>query len=370
MKTQPEEKLQAVILLEVEEGSTFEPLTLHTPRCLLPLGNTPLIEYTLEWLSIHSNVSDIYLVGFAFTIGKVKEYIEHKSFKWSKLIETSYILSNSTHPAALSSSASVASAFIPNIQYITLPSNAIEGLGDALRELDASSIIKGDFILIRSPGDLISNVNLGALWDAHRNRRAANKNAIMTSIYKKLSPGHRTRSRLAHPVLVLDGASSRLIGYEEIDPVEFWLRPSACAPNGSKKRTKTALSFPFNTELLDAHSHIDLRYDLVDTHVDLCSLEVLALFTENFDYQDLRQDFMKGILLSDILSYQFYVHILTDEYMACASTPFLYDAISRDLLERWIYPIVPEANLFDDPSGYALRHGLTYLSRTSVKLSR
>ncbi|RQM08335.1 hypothetical protein DH86_00003832, partial [Scytalidium sp. 3C] len=40
-----EESFQAVILADSFE-TRFNPFTLEKPRCLLPLANTPLIEYT------------------------------------------------------------------------------------------------------------------------------------------------------------------------------------------------------------------------------------------------------------------------------------------------------------------------------------
>ena len=45
-----EEPLQAVVLADSFE-TRFNPFTLERPRCLLPLANTPLIEYTLEFLA-------------------------------------------------------------------------------------------------------------------------------------------------------------------------------------------------------------------------------------------------------------------------------------------------------------------------------
>jgi translation initiation factor eIF-2B subunit epsilon len=45
-----EEPLQAVVFADSFE-TRFNPFTLERPRCLLPLANTPLIEYTLEFLA-------------------------------------------------------------------------------------------------------------------------------------------------------------------------------------------------------------------------------------------------------------------------------------------------------------------------------
>lgn len=48
----------------------FRPFTKYTPRCLLPLANTPLIEYTLEFLA-NSGVEEVYVY-----CGANKEHLE------------------------------------------------------------------------------------------------------------------------------------------------------------------------------------------------------------------------------------------------------------------------------------------------------
>jgi translation initiation factor eIF-2B subunit epsilon len=54
-----EEAFQAVIFADAWE-TRFNPFTLETPRCLLPLVNTPLIEYTLEFLA-HNGLEQVFL---------------------------------------------------------------------------------------------------------------------------------------------------------------------------------------------------------------------------------------------------------------------------------------------------------------------
>jgi hypothetical protein len=41
---------------------------------------------------------------------------------------------------------------------------------------------------------------------------------------------------------------------------------------------------------------------LQDCYIDICSPEVLSLFTDNFDYQHLRRHFVKGLLVDDVIS--------------------------------------------------------------------
>lgn len=67
-----EEPLQAVVFADSFE-TRFNPFTLERPRCLLPLANTPLIEYTLEFLA-GAGVEEVYLYCGNHT-DAVEEYL-------------------------------------------------------------------------------------------------------------------------------------------------------------------------------------------------------------------------------------------------------------------------------------------------------
>jgi translation initiation factor eIF-2B subunit epsilon len=62
----------------------------------------------------------------------------------------------------------------------TVVSTSCLSAGEALRLIDQKDIIKGDFVLVS--GDTVSNLNLAPVLEAHRARRAADKNAIMTMV--------------------------------------------------------------------------------------------------------------------------------------------------------------------------------------------
>lgn len=75
-----------------------------------------------------------------------------------------------------------------------------------MRELDAKQIITADFLLVS--GDVVSNLPLEPILQEHRQRRQADKNAIMTMILREAAPNHRTKyipqpSSLAKIVLIL-----------------------------------------------------------------------------------------------------------------------------------------------------------------------
>lgn len=94
--------------------------------------------------------------------------------------------------------------------------------------------------------------------------------------------------------------------------------------------------------MFQENDEIQIQRNLQNTYIALCSVNVLMLFSENVDYQT-NDDFVRGVLVDEeILSNSVYVHKIQEGYAARVSSPALYDAISRDLVRRWIHPIVPD----------------------------
>lgn len=121
-------------------------------------------------------------------------------------------------------------------------------------------------------------------------------------------------------------------------------------------------------EIFENRPQIEFRNDLVDPYLDICSVEVPALFTENFDWQRLRSDFVHGILTSDILGKTIYTNLVFEPYVARVQNEQLYSTTSNHILNRWAFPVVPETNLRagDD---YEFARGNIYKSM-NVVLSR
>jgi translation initiation factor eIF-2B subunit epsilon len=55
---------------------------------------------------------------------------------------------------------------------------------------------------------------------------------------------------------------------------------------------------------------LQVRSDLIDTNISICSPEVLMMFSDNFDYQSLKRDFVVGTLSEEELGKKIYAHIL------------------------------------------------------------
>lgn len=306
-----DEQLQAIVLSDSYE-TRFMPLAMEKPRCLLPLANTPLIEYTLEFLAT-AGVSEVYVICSSHA-KQVEKYL--KSSKWNQ----------PTSPFSLS----------------TIASPGSHSVGDVMRELDNKGLIRSDFLLIS--GDIVCNFDFSKILEAHKARKNKDRNAIMTMVLRESTALHRSRQRNDPGVFILDEESGRCLRYEQA-------KTTRGHGGGS--------SLLLDEEILTAHSSVSFRNDLIDCHIDICAPDVPALFQENFDYDDMRVDFVRGILTSDILGKTIYTHVIKDKYASRVQSQQTYDSVSKDVVSRYAYPIAPDYNFLDDQC-YSYQHGHIY----------
>ena len=258
-----EEPLSAVLLADSFDDR-FSPLTLHRPRCLLPFCGVPMINITLERL-LQAQVSRVYVLAKA-----------HKS-----LIKA--------HIDSLKAAGALAGL---DITVFALPQATC--VGHALQDLDRKEVIRGDFLLVQP--DAIGNVDIREMVRIHTERKKRDREAIMTIGMMQVAPGARNTPPSANPIVALRPRTNQLLHWHQ-PPVE---------PHTSK----TSLPFEdlFTNDSADT-SDIELRADLRETGIDVCGIEVPPLFSENFDYQKLRRDFVVGILTSDLLDSRLFLHI-------------------------------------------------------------
>ncbi|CAK5264263.1 unnamed protein product [Mycena citricolor] len=222
--------------------------------------------------------------------------------------------------------------------------------GDAMRDVYTRGLVTSDFVLVM--GDLVSNIRIDEVVRVHKERRKTNKDAIMTMVVKESGVSHRTRTTGDSSVFVLDAHTSECLHYQPVD---------------AHPATRFA-TIP--REVLESHPEIELRNDLIDCSIDICSVEVPSLFQDNFDYEDIRRDFVHGVLTSDLLMKNIYCYVAEDGYAARVKDTKSYDAISKDILSRWTFPLVPDDN---HPGGHVYQHsrGNKYFpADNSVTLAR
>lgn len=223
-------------------------------------------------------------------------------------------------------------------------------VGDAMRDLDSRDVIVSDFILVF--GDLVSNVVLEPVLAKHRARREKDKNAIMTMVLREVETGHRLRSRGRLPTFVLDRSRNRCLHYEE------------SGPRGGKGH-----SLLVDADNITGYDALEIRADLIDCNVDICTPDVLSLWSDNFDYTTLRRSFLYGVLKDHELNGKtIHTHIISDGYASRARNLKMYGAISRDVLSRRTYPFCPDGN-FVEGQGFQLSIGNVF-KEDGVRLSR
>ncbi|KAJ3561900.1 hypothetical protein NP233_g9905 [Leucocoprinus birnbaumii] len=315
-----EEVLQAVVLAD-SFNKRFRPLTTRKPRCLLPICNAPLLDWTFESLAL-AGVQEVFVICRSHA-DLVKEAI--KESKWSK-------------PGS-------GMKIVP-----IMTSKETYSPGDAMRDIYTRGLVSSDFILVM--GDLVSNIRIDEVVRVHKERRKTNKDAIMTMVVKESGAEHRTRARGDSSIFVIDSETSECLHYESV--TGFPATKSAKIPR----------------EIFAEHPEVEIRNDLIDCSIDVCSVEVPSLFQDNFDYGDIRRDFVHGVLTSDLLMKSIHLYVAQEGYAARVQDTRSYDSISKDILSRWTFPLVPDDN---HPSGhnYELRRGNRYIAKDgSVVLAR
>lgn len=196
--------------------------------------------------------------------------------------------------------------------------------GDALRVIYERGVIRGDFVLIS--GDTISNMSLKDALQEHMDRKKKDPLAVMTMIIKHSKPSiltHQTRLGNDEIVMAVDPETKELLYYED-------------------RADNSHLYVTIDKDILTNNPTLQLHNDMEDCYIDICSPEVLSLFTDNFDYQHLRRHFVKGLLVDDIMGYKIYTHELRSGYAARIDNFRSYDTVSKDVIQRWTYPMVPD----------------------------
>ncbi|XP_066459148.1 translation initiation factor eIF2B subunit epsilon isoform X1 [Eleutherodactylus coqui] len=287
--------LQAVLIAD-SFNRRFYPITKDRPRALIPVANVALIDYTLEFLTA-TGVKETF-VFCCWMANDIKEHLRNS--KWCQATSSNIVR--------------------------VVTSELYRSLGDVLRDVDAKSLVRSDFLLVT--GDVVSNINVEAALQEHRARRKLQKNiSVMTMILKESSPVHHTRCQEDDVVIAMDSKTNRVLFYQKSQDLKRYHFPTSIFQSKADE--------------------IELRHDLLDCHISICSPQVAELFTDNFDYQT-RDDFVRGILVNEeILGNQIHIYVTQDEYGARVSNLSMYEAVTSDILCRWLYPITPETNFTD-----------------------
>ncbi|EYC41069.1 hypothetical protein Y032_0583g299 [Ancylostoma ceylanicum] len=293
------EPLTGVIVVDSYDPR-FAPLSATVgPWCLQPICNIPIIDFTLSWI-MRTEVQKVMLV----VSEKNAPYMEKVERRWKPCFESLNLI---------------------------CCKNAMS-VGDALRELDTRGLLTGDFLLVSNPATFTSST-LQTQIAAYRERRNENKNNVMTVIYSDLKTPRNA-------VVGIEKSTKKLKIYH-------------------KQEDPTQLDIDKPHFLGDAV----IRRDIVDSGIAICSLNISAQFSDNFDFQH-RDDVIREILVNEeILLQNIHVEILPPSEAALSIIDY-YSllVISNLLMERWFYPLVPDRMTSDDCCGFNSLPGNVYIA--------
>lgn len=216
-----------------------------------------------------------------------------------------------------------------------------------MRDLDKRALLSNDFLLVY--GDLVANIDISPALAAHKARREKDKNAIMTMILRSESvsgqpPANKSNTRATsyQDLFVIDPLKERCLHYESLSP------------------TPAAARLRLDPNLLSSHQSLELRTDLLDTGIDICTPDVLALWSDNFDFQQPRRGFLFSVLKDyELNGKTIHVHVEGEKYAMRASSLGRYARLTQDVVGRWAFPFAPDSNLGPD-QGYRMRKGGVY----------
>lgn len=248
----------------------------------MPLVNVPLIDYSLEALN-RSGVEEVFIMSDSASNrdAALRRHIEKRIAQ-----KCSWSVKMTVHVYGCKT----------------------DCLGDILRDLDAKGLIRGHFILLGC--DTITNAPLNIVLEQHRRKCKFDKGAAMTVVYKKSAPGLRTGNEV---VVAVDKDSSRLLFHQRC---------------GQQKER----NFSLPLEIFLTNSEVQLRHDLMDPQIAICSPSALPLFADNFDFAT-RDDFVRGLLINEeiLASTIYFAELPAEQYAAKVNNWQTYQIVRYDV---------------------------------------
>lgn len=294
---QKDDIVQAVVVTD-----SFNKNFMPACSCLasLPVVNKKLIDYSLEWLN-SSGVDEVILFCSS-NVTDIKNYVSTKTNL--------------------------------NVDVKVLISEDCSSLGDVMRALDRYAVIRSNFILLTV--DVIGNVNFASALQKLKSIQEKDKGASMMVLCK---PVGRQRKDLNNKTFIACNSENRIISYQVQD--------------------NKNVDLPM--DILLEQDYVEIRNDLLQPGIAICSVAVPPLFSDNFDFQTL-DDFIRGLLMNEeiLQSTVYYDCVKHNEYLTKVNDWPMYQTVSQDIIRRWTYPMV-----LDVTEKYTYGKNSTYLKNVT-----
>lgn len=240
-----------VIVLAAGRGSRFLELTDRKPKCLLPIGNHPMVYYPLKLIE-NSGFKEVFLIILENAESEVQSALENTDLSI-------------------------------NINFVTIPCNVDWGTADSLRytlSRFTDNVEQCDFIVVSC--DLLSTVNIKSVLNFHRKNDASFTALYFQSLKDCATftvPGTKMKSKQELDVVVIDPRTSRLVFVASASDFEDEL--------------------PLKRALLYKHGHVRIYTKLLDAHFFILKKWLITYLT-----YDKNLSTVKGELLPFALKMQ------------------------------------------------------------------
>ncbi|XP_065204204.1 translation initiation factor eIF2B subunit gamma [Planococcus citri] len=235
-----------VVVLAAGKGSRITELTSRKPKCLLPIGNKPMVYYPLKLLE-KSGFREVFLVVLDTAESEVKSALEETDL-------------------------SIA------INYRQISSSDDWGTADSLRYI--SRDITSDFIVVSC--DLLTTFDVKKVLDFHRKNDAA-----LTALYfhpsndvQFTTPGPKSKNKTEKDLIGIDPVTNRLVFLASASDYEEVL--------SLKKK------------LLFKHGDIRIHTNLIDAHFFVVKKWVVKYLTQEKNLSTIKGELLPNTLKKEL----------------------------------------------------------------------
>jgi len=277
----------------------------------MPVASIPMIDYLIDYLS-DNNMEEVYILCTVHA-QKISEYVKSQHYKSSRNLKI-------------------------NIVQCKEATSAGSALRSLLESHGDSPLLSEDFVVLR--GDVITNMPLEKAIKEHLERKAKSQDKWMvTKTFVRMCHGNRLRGNDDDILLVTDPDSKLIVQYNKL--------------HGEDKVSLKGCNIPLNTSY-------ELRYDLFDCRIDICTPDLLFYLKENFVCKDLQETFVNDVNGPESIAegkvYYYEHNESKTSYCAVMHNPLVYDYVNRDIIKRYAYPLVIDSNLMCPAAGLTYKY--------------
>lgn len=114
-------------------------------------------------------------------------------------------------------------------------------------------------------------------------------------------------------------------------------------------------------------SSLEIRQDLIDCELAICTVDLLDHFTDNFDKANLKDGFINWMQESEIIEDRIRAFEVSEQsaYFARIFNPRIFGLVNQDIIKRKVYPLVIDKKAMDPNSNYVTKMLNTYIDKSA-----